>query len=92
MTGPTSAARQFVERLAFLGIQAAYDDELRVQKVTLTLAAIMVSVLAIVWVGTYLALGLPVSAAIPFVYRSCRSPAWPSSPGRRTTASFAPAS
>ncbi len=69
MTGPTPTARQFVERLALLGVQAGDDDELRLQKVTLTLAAITVSVLAIVWVGTYLALGLPVSAAIPFVYQ-----------------------
>lgn len=65
----TSAPRRLVERLAFLGVDAADTDELRLQKVTLTLAAITVSVLAIVWVGTYLALGLPVSAAIPFAYQ-----------------------
>jgi class 3 adenylate cyclase len=70
MTGPTTAsARRLLERLAFLGVAGSDDDELRLQKVTLTLAAITVSVLAIVWVGTYLALGLPVSAAIPFGYQ-----------------------
>ena len=36
---------------------------------TLTLAAVTVTVLAVIWVGTYLALGLPVSAAIPFAYQ-----------------------
>ena len=36
---------------------------------TLTLAAVTVTVLAVVWVATYLALGLPVSAAIPFTYQ-----------------------
>ena len=64
-----SVARRWVERLAFLGVAQADEDELRLQKVTLTLAAMTVSVLAIVWVATYLALGLPVSAAIPFTYQ-----------------------
>jgi len=66
---PTPTMREFVERLAFLGVDPADDDELRLQKVTLTLAAITVTVLAVVWVGTYLALGLPVPAAIPFAYQ-----------------------
>jgi class 3 adenylate cyclase len=61
--------RRFVERLAHLGVAPDDPDELRVQKVTLTLAAITVTVLAVMWVGTYLALGLPVSAAIPFSYQ-----------------------
>ena len=64
-----STARRWVERVAFLGVDPADPDELRLQKVTLTLAAVTVSVLAIIWVGTYLALGLPVSAAIPFAYQ-----------------------
>jgi class 3 adenylate cyclase len=58
-----------VERLAFLGVDATDSDELRLQKVSLTLAAITVTVLAVVWVGTYLVLGLPFSAAIPFAYQ-----------------------
>jgi class 3 adenylate cyclase len=58
-----------VERLAFLGVNPSDGDELRVQKVTLTLAALTVTALAVFWVGTYLALGLPVSAAIPFSYQ-----------------------
>ena len=45
------------------------SDDLRVQKATLTVAAITITVLSVIWVGTYLALGLPVSAAIPFGYQ-----------------------
>ena len=55
--------------MAFLGVDPADPDELRLQKVTLTLAAVTVTVLSVIWVGTYLALGLPVSAAIPFAYQ-----------------------
>ena len=58
-----------IERLAFAGVAADDPDDVRVQKVTLTLAALTVTVLSVVWVGTYLALGLPVSAAIPFTYQ-----------------------
>jgi hypothetical protein len=47
-------ARRYLERLAFLGVDPADGDELRLQKVTLTLAAITVTVLAVVWLGTYL--------------------------------------
>jgi adenylate cyclase len=66
--GP-SGIRRFVDRLAFLGVAPDDADEVRVQKVTLTLASITVTVLAVLWVGTYLALGQPVSAAIPFSYQ-----------------------
>jgi class 3 adenylate cyclase len=65
----TLPGRRWIERLAFLGVEPADHDELRLQKVTLTLAAITVTALAVIWVGTYLALGLPVSAAIPFSYQ-----------------------
>jgi adenylate cyclase len=60
---------RLVDRLANLGVEPSDSDELRLQKVSLTLAAIIVTVLAVVWVGTYLALGLPDSAAIPFTYQ-----------------------
>jgi class 3 adenylate cyclase len=63
------AGTRWFERLAFIGVDAADDEELRLQKVTLTLAAIVVTALAVFWVGTYLALGLPASAAIPFTYQ-----------------------
>ena len=70
MTGNTRGGiRRLVERLASIGVAPDDAEEIRVQKVTLTLAAITVTVLAVVWVGTYLALGLPASAAIPFTYQ-----------------------
>ena len=56
-------------RLALIGVEAADPDDVRVQKSTLTLAACTISLLSFVWVGTYLALDLPVSAAIPFTYQ-----------------------
>jgi class 3 adenylate cyclase len=63
------ASHRFLKRLAFLGIDRTDPDELQLQKVTLTLASITVTVLAVIWVGVYLALGLLVSAAIPFSYQ-----------------------
>ena len=64
-----TASASWFERLAAIGVGPGDDDELRLQKVTLTLASIVVTTLAVFWVGTYLALGLPVSAAIPFTYQ-----------------------
>lgn len=58
-----------ISRLALLGVRPDDDDEVRAQKATLTIAASTVMVLAVGWVATYLALGLPVSAAIPFAYQ-----------------------
>ena len=63
------SVRKLLERLASIGVLPGDSDEVRVQKVTLTLAAVIVTLLAVIWVGTYLALGLPVSAAIPFGYQ-----------------------
>jgi adenylate cyclase len=64
-----ASVRRLLERLALVGVVPGDSDEVRVQKVTLALAALTVTVLAVIWVGTYLALGLPVSAAIPFGYQ-----------------------
>jgi adenylate cyclase len=70
VTSNTSGGmRRLVGRLANLGVAPDDTEEIRVQKVTLTLAAMTVTVLAVMWVGTYLALGLPASAAIPFSYQ-----------------------
>jgi adenylate cyclase len=73
-----SRLRRILERIAFIGVAPTDADELRLQKVTLTLSAVTVSALAVIWVGTYLGLGLPVSAAIPFAYQvvSIASLAW----------------
>jgi adenylate cyclase len=68
-SGRGGGVRRLAERLAFVGVASSDSEETRVQKVTLTLAALTVTVLAVIWVGTYLALGLPVSAAIPFTYQ-----------------------
>jgi adenylate cyclase len=68
-TGRRGRVRRFVERLVYIGVAANDSDEIRVQKVTLTVPAITVTVLSVIWVGTYLALGLPISAAIPFAYQ-----------------------
>jgi class 3 adenylate cyclase len=69
MTSSTHSIRRIIERLAFSGVTAGDSDEIRVQKTTLTLAAVTVTVLAVIWVATYLALGLPEPAAIPFTYQ-----------------------
>jgi adenylate cyclase len=59
----------WLERAALLGVTDADSDEARTQKATLTIASLVITVLAVAWVGTYLLLGLPVSAAIPFGYQ-----------------------
>lgn len=68
MVIPRSVTRQ-VWSLATIGISEADDDSIRAQKAALTLAASIITGLSVIWVGTYLALGLPVSAAIPFSYQ-----------------------
>ncbi|MEW5992172.1 MAG: adenylate/guanylate cyclase domain-containing protein [Chloroflexota bacterium] len=70
--------RRRVKDLAFIGVSPSDSDEVRVRKVSLTLAAVTVTGLAVFWVATYLLLGLPVSAAIPFSYQvvSVASLAW----------------
>jgi adenylate cyclase len=64
-----SAIRPLLLRLASIGVAPGDSDVVRVQKVTLTIASETVTVLSVIWVGTYLALGLPQAAAIPFTYQ-----------------------
>lgn len=64
-----ASIRRRLERLSLIGVEPEDSDDVRVQKVTLTLSAVTVTVLSVAWVGTYLALGRPVSAAIPFGYQ-----------------------
>jgi class 3 adenylate cyclase len=64
-----SSARRLVASLANIGVAAADDDSIRAQKVALTLAASLITVLSVLWVGTYWLLGLPTAAAIPFAYQ-----------------------
>ena len=59
----------YVQRLVRLGWEPEDDDADRLRRSTLTVAALTIAVLSFVWVGTYLALGLPVAAAIPASYQ-----------------------
>jgi class 3 adenylate cyclase len=67
--GLRSSLVQLVRRLAFLGVAESDTEETRAQKAALTLAAALITVLSIIWVGTYWALGLPRAAAIPLIYQ-----------------------
>jgi class 3 adenylate cyclase len=58
-----------LERLALAGALPSDTDEDRLRKATLTLASVLITLLSFVWVGTYLALGLWLSALIPFSYQ-----------------------
>jgi len=60
---------QFVRWLAYVGVSDDDGDATRAQKVALTLAASTVTALAVIWVGTYAALGLFQAASIPFAYQ-----------------------
>ena len=64
-----SFVRRWLWSLALVGVEDGDDDTIRAQKAALTLAASLIVGLSVVWVATYLALGLPVSAAIPFSYQ-----------------------
>jgi class 3 adenylate cyclase len=64
-----SSPASLIRRFAVLGVADTDPDETRAQKTTLMLAAGSIASLAVVWIATYWALGLPRSAAIPFVYQ-----------------------
>ena len=55
--------------LTDLGSSPTDSGEVRLRKSVLTLSATLMGTLAFVWVGTYAALGLWLSAAIPFAYQ-----------------------
>ena len=59
----------WLERFADLGVDDADSQDLRLDKAMLTLVAALLAVMAFAWVGIYLAVGLPKSAAIPFGYQ-----------------------
>ncbi len=65
----SSDLARFVQWLALLGVTDKDPDETRAQMVALTLAASLATALAVIWVGTYSALGLFQAAAIPFAYQ-----------------------
>jgi adenylate cyclase len=76
--GRSEAARRLIEAVAFIGVAESDGDDIRVKKVALTVAVVLSVLLSVIWVGTYLTLDLPVSAAIPFGYQvvSVASLAW----------------
>ena len=57
------------QRLAALGSLPSDSEELRLRKSVLVLSSSLMASLSCVWVATYAALGLWLSAAIPFVYQ-----------------------
>jgi len=59
---------------------------------TLVLSAVFITALSVVWVATYWALGLYLSAAIAFAYQGVRSSTSSCSPGPGGTGSSDPAS
>ena len=59
------------QRLATLGVAADDPEDVRLDKAMLALVSALIAVMAFAWVGIYLAIGLPRSAAIPFVYQLC---------------------
>ena len=64
-----SSPLRLIRRLAFLGVAETDTDDTRAQKAALTLAAVVVTPLSIIWTTAYWVLGIPIAAAIPFVYQ-----------------------
>lgn len=64
-----SRLQRLSEAVGQIGVTPEDPEALRVQKATLTLATLTITILSVIWVATYLALGLPRSAAIPFSYQ-----------------------
>ena len=60
---------RLLETLVWLGVAAADPEPLRAQKMSLTISAMIVIVLAVIWIGTYAGLGLVTAALIPFAYQ-----------------------
>jgi adenylate cyclase len=58
-----------LQRLTDLGTLPSDSEEVRLRKSVLTLSAILMATLSLVWVGTYAVLGLWLSAAIPLAYQ-----------------------
>jgi class 3 adenylate cyclase len=59
----------WLKRLSGIGVLPSDSEELRVRKTVLVLSSTLMASLAFIWVATYAALGLWVSAALPFAYQ-----------------------
>jgi adenylate cyclase len=68
-TGVIGRLQHRLQRLAGIGALPEDSEELRVRKSVLVMSATLMASLAFMWVLTYAALGLWVSAAIPFAYQ-----------------------
>ena len=68
MTGSGLLPRQ-LERLADLGARPGDSHDERLRQATLIFASVLITLLATIWVTTYLVYGYPVSAAIPGLYQ-----------------------
>ena len=64
-----SAIPGALERLAAAGLLPGDGEDERIRKRLLVIAAVVITTLAVIWVITYWAFGLPRSASIPFVYQ-----------------------
>src|SRR5437588_8277272 len=58
----------WLKRLVEIGALPSDSDELRIRKAVLVLSSTLMASLSCVWVVTYAALGLWVSASLPLVY------------------------
>ena len=63
------AAVAWIDRLLVAGARPDDTHEERLRKASLVLGAGLITILAFAWTGTYFALGLPLSAAIPLTYQ-----------------------
>ena len=61
---------RLIAKFARLGSLPTDTPDEALQKETLVLSAGLITLLAIVWVATYWALGLRLAAAIPFTYQA----------------------
>lgn len=61
--------RSRLEQLARIGVLPTDSREEALRKETLVLSAAVTTLVSVVWVGTYWAFGLYLSAAIPFAYQ-----------------------
>jgi adenylate cyclase len=59
----------WLQRLTDLGTLPSDSEDVRLRKSVLTLSSVLMATLSFAWVGTYAALGLWLSAAIPFAYQ-----------------------
>lgn len=65
---PANRIPDWIARLAAVGVLPTDDDETRLRKGTLTVAASMFVLVGFIWAAMYVLLGLYVTAVVPFAY------------------------